>query len=304
MKKRKRDVDDQGTSESKADSTISTNIASPMQAAFLQYSAALEQRYDTEERIFKKSRDITKASKRAISHLHRITNTAEPQKLLEEVEKMLKITIPRDFRDIRLLLDGLTYYSCWKKYSPAIQEYIEALSFYRYLLDGELVSKDEVEKYLNEDFQKLSDEKVESGSSYASGGLSPTEGKLQTDSLESQRFIVREEDYILGLSDLTGELMRYALNALSDGHRSVPPKVCEFARTMLIAMNLLDRRGLGSQEMAKKLKVMQESVEKIETVCYKIHMMESEYSGDDLDMMFKMKSKSLLSSDGSSNDLD
>lgn len=46
-----------------------------------------------------------------------------------------------------------------------------------------------------------------------------------------QYFPLPVEDYLLGLSDLTGELMRYAISAISQrGGRSKANEVCVFVR--------------------------------------------------------------------------
>ena len=87
--------------------------------------------------------------------------------------------------------------------SPGLQEYIEGVSFLYFLEhDGALVPL----SYLQ---QSLSD--PESGKPF---------------------FPVTPSDYILGLSDLTGELMRYTLNAIGLGKHEEALKTVGFVRDM------------------------------------------------------------------------
>ncbi|CAG8784072.1 38230_t:CDS:2 [Gigaspora margarita] len=59
--------------------------------------------------------------------------------------------------------------------------------------------------------------------------------------LQNDRLITKEEvenefkdetDYVLGLADLTGELMRYAINSVGKGDHDRAIKVCQFLRDM------------------------------------------------------------------------
>jgi predicted translin family RNA/ssDNA-binding protein len=43
-----------------------------------------------------------------------------------------------------------------------------------------------------------------------------------------QAFIITDEDYLNGLGDLTGELMRYAINSIGAGHHDTAISVCHF----------------------------------------------------------------------------
>ena len=68
-----------------------------------------------------------------------------------------------------------------RQISPGIQEYVEALSFQRYLETQTLITYHEAQSMIP-------------------GGI-----------------LLTEDDYLLGLFDLTGELMRYAITGMATG---------------------------------------------------------------------------------------
>lgn len=97
------------------------------------------------------------------------------------------------------------------------------------------------------------------------------------------------EDYLLGVSDLTGELMRFAISAASmvGGRRQKVAEVCHFVRTCSAGKNSVSYtfRRLSSDAhwamkdwepctpyvrgLAKKQQVTNESLKKIEKgVCF------------------------------------
>jgi predicted translin family RNA/ssDNA-binding protein len=70
------------------------------------------------------------------------------------------------------------------------------------------------------------------------------------------------EDYLLGVSDLTGELMRYAITAIPrKGGRATANAVCTFVRQCKTEFGTLTRH---SKELKKKQRVTVESLHKIE----------------------------------------
>lgn len=92
---------------------------------------------------------------------------------------------------------------CWRYHSavsPGIQEYLEALSLTHYLDKGALITYEEAQ-------QSLTDH----------GGV--------------PYMLLNTEDYLLGLSDLTGELMRLAISGIAKrGGQAQALKLCAFVR--------------------------------------------------------------------------
>ena len=151
-----------------------------------------------------------------------------------------------------------------------MQEYIEALSFHHYILTQQLIMREEVVARLP----------------------------------EGVRACVTEEDYLMGLFDLTGEIMRFAVTGLSQPQhqdnsneneneqekekeeeqgcgRKLPPSQAGIVvdlRAMRAAFEMLTvpRRHSMFRDMDKKVDVMQNSVEKVERAAYGILVRGSE----------------------------
>lgn len=183
------------------------------------------------------------------------------------------------FRSIVPDISGLNAWRYQRQVSPGIQEFIEALSFQHYVQTQRLISRDEVAAKL------------------------PPE------------VLVTEEDYLMGIFDLTGELMRFAVTMLSTGGQITKKK--KENKTMQSAISnmegdsqreeedtplrelpaaqaniVVDLRGMRAQfeslnvprrhssnmmrDMYKKVEVMQTSVEKVERAAYGILVRGSE----------------------------
>lgn len=123
--------------------------------------------------------------------------------------------VQRLFASIRQEIPRDQFWRYQRNVSPGLQEYIEALSFTHYLETGQLVSYNQVQ-------QSLSDENGVVRPALVEECVAPT---------NLQFFPLPLEDYLLGLSDLTGELMRYAISAISQrGGRTKAKDVCVFVR--------------------------------------------------------------------------
>lgn len=112
-----------------------------------------------------------------------------------------------------------------------------------------------------------------------------------------------EEDYVMGLFDLTGEMMRFAVMGLSAGQQQPQPGSQEQGESegdkRLLAPTqstiVIDLRALRAlfeilsiprrhannmfRDMGKKIEVMQNSVEKVERAAYGILVRGSERPG-------------------------
>ncbi|OJA18824.1 hypothetical protein AZE42_00831 [Rhizopogon vesiculosus] len=194
--------------------------------AFDEFRIELDEHHDRRERLIKISRDATNLSKKVIFLLHR-TITEESN---DDSNPYLRVAHRgrEKLREVQALyaqmkheVQAERFWHYHRAVSPGLQEYIEALSFAHYLEHGTLVSYDEVQLSLSD----------EHGTPY---------------------FTLPKEDYLLGLSDVTGELMRYAI---SDFERFTP-----YVR-----------------ELSKKQAVTSQSLEKIEDAVYAIVVRGSEY---------------------------
>jgi predicted translin family RNA/ssDNA-binding protein len=119
-----------------------------------------------------------------------------------------------------------------RAYSPGMQEFIEGLTLYHFVRTGTVLSREGVQARL--------------------GGLPVSVG-----------------DYLLGLADLTGELMRLATNAAARGSDR-PAGIVRVLQALAAGFGQLPARGLP--DLDKKMEVMGASLRKVETLCYELRV--------------------------------
>ncbi|PSN41342.1 Translin-associated protein X [Blattella germanica] len=81
-------------------------------------------------------------------------------------------------------------------------------------------------------------------------------------------------DYILGVADLTGELMRKCINSLGSGNIEGCFQTCNFVRD--IYSGFLSVSCTGYKEISRKIITLRQSLSKMENACYTIHVRGSE----------------------------
>ncbi|KAL4816075.1 Translin [Aspergillus spinulosporus] len=219
----------------------------------------LDQHHDRRERLIKISRDITALSKKIIFSLQRVRTAGAPLP-----PSILKDVQPR-FNQINDLFlsavpetQGLNNYRYLRNLSGGIQEFIESLSFKHYLETQTLITREQVTSHL------------------------PPE------------ILVTEEDYVMGLFDLTGELMRFAVTSLSagshtedgengDGLPRLPPAQAGVVRDLreiraeFEGVTIPRRHDYQiMRDWGKKAEIMCSSVEKVERAAYGILVRGSE----------------------------
>lgn len=237
---------------------------------FEAYRAGLDADNERRERLIITSRLITQQSKKLIFHCHRgaTSSPAAKAKTLSqgrEKEREIYANFVKIKEELRGAADEIQAFWKWnRQVSAGLEEYIEGLSFLHYLEHGTLISLKEVQETLSE---------KETGESLV---------------------VVTPEDWLLGMSDLTGELMRYATNALSTGDHETPLAVCEFVRVVKTHFDSVPSWML--YKLSKKQEETTRSLEKIERVCYAIRLRLVEY-GDRPEILKQMAKRALDSED-------
>ncbi|KAG4436877.1 hypothetical protein IFR05_007640 [Cadophora sp. M221] len=221
---------------------------SPFMPMFENFRDELDEHHDRRERIIKASRDITAASKKIIFALQRVRSlkSAIPPKIASEVQAKAS-AMQEQFALIAPDLTGINAWRYQRQISGGIQEYMEAISFQHYLLNQTLITLEEAAQSLPETVTLTGD------------------------------------DYVLGIFDLVGELMRFAITMMATtgtlpGSKGAEPTTVE-DRDILIDMRSLRTSfqaldttscvgtGLG-KDVEKKMEVMKTCVEKVETAVY------------------------------------
>jgi len=245
----KRERDNTGTTENnrnKRNRNYTKEGSSETMKLFSVYAKEYDDFNDRYERIVKSSRDITIQSKRLIYQLHRVFSTGKDETIkqanagLQEIHLLIaKITNELEDQDP---------YKYKRSFTNGMQEYIEAISLYYFIDKRTLISKAQVEEAIQKAHPK------------------------------NTFFPVMLLDYILGIADLTGELMRMAINSITGGDRELPYIICHLVAQI---SQSYDNLPYKYNDVEKKVPVLKQSLAKIENVCYQLKMQKYEFPNMD-----------------------
>lgn len=116
-----------------------------------------------------------------------------------------------NFKAVAFELEGHDPYLYHRAYTGGIQEFIEALCFYEFLKSDSINSWD----IINTIFSYQRDNADESGENTNSDKVS---------------LLFQQYDYIFGIADFTGELMRKCINTLGSGNVNECFKLCNYVK--------------------------------------------------------------------------
>uniref|UniRef100_A0A3B4TF24 Translin-associated protein X n=1 Tax=Seriola dumerili TaxID=41447 RepID=A0A3B4TF24_SERDU len=236
------------------DRDASTNPSSPVIAAFKVFQQELDTKHDKYERLVKISRDVTIESKRTIFLLHRVTSVPDPEDVLNEADVKLD-GVRQKIGQIAEELRGEDIHQFHRAFTPGIQEYVEAISFLHYIRHRSLISLEEINARLV--FMRA--EKV--------AEALPLGAQVLT-------FHVTPSDYLLGVADLTGELMRMCISSVGNGDIDTPFQLSQFLRQIHDGFSYIG--NTGPYEVSKKLHTLRQSLGKVEDACYTLRVRGSE----------------------------
>lgn len=238
----------------------------------------LDEHHDRRERIIKASRDITASSKKIIFTLQRIRvlGASLPPFVVKSNAQYWE-TIEKQYRSIASDVQGLNAYR-YPQITGGNQEFIEALSFQHYLENQTLISYDD------------------------------SKTRISTLSGDGLTVLLTPEDYILGIFDMIGELMRFSITSMAthgklpagrpkatkptknvstdrktdkmdidgqiveSGEKLEPRDVLSDLREIRLQLEIFDppRGPKFNDEVEKKMTVMRECVDKVEKALYSL----------------------------------
>lgn len=176
---------------------IDANVNSIVVENFQEYANELNDKHDRYERIVKLSRDITIESKRLIFLLHTINkNREEKEKILEQAKTRLIQLCKGQFAGIAKELKEVDQYQYARAYSAGVQEFIEAFTYYYY----------------------ISGENIQNWKHFQHQLTYKTDKEDETEQTQDEYYcLLQPIEFLLGMADLTGEVMRKCINSLGNG---------------------------------------------------------------------------------------
>lgn len=230
---------------------------SAMISAFKVFQQELDTRHDKYERLVKISRDITIESKRTIFLLHRVTSVPNVEEVLNEADNKLD-GVKQKIGQIAEELRGEDLYQFHKAFTSGVQEYVEAVSFHHFIRHRTLLSLEEINAALV----------------FIKGETVEIKAPVESQGACVLTFQVTSTDYLLGVADLTGELMRMCISSVGNGDMETPFELSNFLRDIHDGFAYLG--NVGPYEVSKKLHTLRQSLSKVEDACYMLRVRGSE----------------------------
>ncbi|XP_063047060.1 translin-associated protein X isoform X2 [Engraulis encrasicolus] len=237
------------------------NPSSAVIASFRVFQQELDTKHDKYERLVKISRDVTIESKRTIFLLHRVTTVPNVNEVLEEADVKLD-GVRQKIGQIAEELRGEDLYQFHRAFTPGIQEYVEAVSFQHFIRHRTLISLEKI----NARLVFMRPEKTEAKTDEEVAPSRPEPAILT--------FQVTPTDYLLGVADLTGELMRMCISSVGNGDMDTPFQLGGFLREVHDGFSYIG--NTGPYEVSKKLHTLRQSLAKVEDACYTLRVRGSE----------------------------
>ncbi|NWS70384.1 TSNAX protein, partial [Crotophaga sulcirostris] len=241
------------------DEKENVNPSSALMKSFKSFQQELDTRHDKYERLVKLSRDITIESKRTIFLLHRFISAPNGDDILYDSEVKLD-AVRRRIKQVAQELVGEDMYQFHRAISPGLQEYVEAVSFQYFIKTRSLISIEDINKQLI----FTTEDREESNMFF-----NPRDKLPPTLSLK-----VTPVDYLLGVADLTGELMRLCISSVGNGDIDTPFELSQFLRQIYDGFTFIG--NTGPYEVSKKLYTLKQSLAKVENACYTLKVRGSE----------------------------
>lgn len=251
---------------------------------FQEFRKQLDAGHDKRERLVKLSRDCTIHSKRAIFTLHQFSGDEDTkERVLGEAEAKFNQDVLPILHSIAEEIGDEDPYRHHRAYSPGVQEFIEALAYYKYLKTGQLIGFSEAQEYLTFQPKHTKDTKPEEVEPEKSDLPKDVTNKIEsgsgvpqeTSSCNSSNIVLQltASDFVLGLADLTGELMRLCINSVGSGNTALPLSLLPFFRALFCGFH---SSASGMKNMNQKMVVLRSSLGKVEHVCYTLKVRGSE----------------------------
>ncbi|KAB5578237.1 Translin family-domain-containing protein [Coniochaeta sp. 2T2.1] len=253
-------------------------------AMFEKFRDDLDEHHERKEKVVKASRDITALSKKIIFALQRVRRIQDelPSDIKKDMDARLE-QISKLLASIGSETQGINRYRYSGQLS-CMEELVEALTFAHYLRSQSLVSYDT----LSAEIEELSRRGAAAAAAadpepvakaQADANMPDTGPSVEgaTDTAEAPVVTVTEKDYLYGVFDLTGEMMRFATTSTAltrslatadgDGDASARPRtILQDMQELRSFVEMLPQsKGKG---WGQKLEVLRQSVRKVEIIGY------------------------------------
>ncbi|KAK0610565.1 Translin family-domain-containing protein [Bombardia bombarda] len=237
----------------------------------------LEAHHDRRDRLGKASRDITALSKKIIFSLQRVRKIDNdlPQDIQKEINTRLA-EIAKLLAAIAPEVQGINRYR-YSRSLVCLEELVEALTFAHYLKTQTLIGDDELSAVVEDLARQGAAAAAPEDEVMADAGTdaTPAAATAKPAAAELPTVSLTDDDYVYGLFDLTGEMMRFATTTsaltgkmASGGGAADQRTIVEDMHDLGSFFEMLPLRAGNKIQWEKKLEVMRQSVQKVEKLGY------------------------------------
>lgn len=254
------------------DADVPVDENNPVVQCFREYARELDEKHDRYERIVKCSRDITIESKRIIFLLHTVDAKKNNQsKVCKEAKTRLQNLCRTNFATIAKELHKQDPYQFLRAYTGGLQEFIEAYTFWEYIDSQNISHWTAIQDQLQYKVPAKEEKKAVSLSS------EEIEEPQLADTETTEKQPVEEIDiscplppleFVLGVGDLTGEVMRKCINSLGSGDVDSCFEHRRFLQELY--KGFISVGSVRSRDFSQKLFTLRQSLLKSENVCYNV----------------------------------
>lgn len=178
--------------------------------------------------------------------------------ILTDAKARLDKICSNQFLAIAKELHNQDTYQFARAYSPGLQEFIEAYTFYEYIKNHTVPDWNDMQKFLT--YEEKAPET----------NAPEEESQSNTEEMPSIQYtcLIQPIEFMLGVADLSGEVMRRCINSLNSACIDNCFQSSNFLQDLYKGFI-----GIGqtrNRDMSQKIYTMKQSVLKTEMVCYNI----------------------------------
>ncbi|KAJ6643172.1 Translin-associated protein X [Pseudolycoriella hygida] len=268
MSQRSANHRNKGRNRQDKEHTENIDETNPVMMIFKQCSKELDAKQDRYERIVKFSRDITIESKRIIFLLHTVNNkNAITEQILDEAHTRLTALTQTLFANIAKELRGFDQYQYARAFSSGLQEFVEAFTYYEYIRNGQIFGWVDLQPKLTYTEVEESKQNDDSEAIPEERDKAPIEINVNNQPFKCL-VLVQPLEFMLGLGDLSGEIMRRCVTSLGTGDFEICSQACAFLQSLYTGYMSL--HNIRHKDLSNKIHTLRQSVLKVENVCYNV----------------------------------
>lgn len=183
---------------------------------------------------------------------------------MKQAQTRLVNVIDNNFKQIARELVNLDQYLYARAYSAGLQEFIEAFTYHQFLSGTPISGWEDIQAKFTYETEKVQKPTYDTAMEVEAGD---SEKAVE---IEKSHCFIQPVEYILGLADLTGEVMRNCINSLGSGNTDSCFDTNKFLQKVLSLYMSINPVPNRNKDLSQKIYTLKQSTLKTENVCYNL----------------------------------